>query len=161
MTPFSLIPSVSLSEKTFLETIPIEQWNLIKHSIYTKQPDYCFGCSYTPENKKHLQIHLHVENTNNPELSEFLLLCEGCHSIKHFDITAKNNWCVLVNSVYSQEELMLKNRHNGLIRKDIMNNKIILIKKTPDEYLAEIIESRVNINLKTKILFGNKFSWHK
>lgn len=162
MRPFKLIPSISFSEKDFTDSVSKEQWEKIKEEkIYLNHSGKCFGCGYTPENVKMLQIHLHWWDGKNHDTAEFLLLCEGCHALKHFDIAIEKGWVVLVNSVYSQEDIIVKNRSSKTIRKEIDDNKIVLLKKTAKEYFEEIKESELNRNEKTKILFGNKFSWKK
>ena len=161
MRPFKLIPSISFSEKNFIELIPKEKWNEIRDNIYKNTSGHCCGCGYHPEDVKMLQIHLHWWDEENTDTAEFILLCEGCHMIKHFDIAIKNGYAVLVNSVYPQDELIRRNRGTGTIKDDIRDHKIVVLKKTAKEYFDEIQESELNRNEKTKILFGNKFYWKK
>lgn len=161
MRPFKLIPSTSFSEKDFIALIPKEKWQEIKDAIYVNNSGQCYGCGYCPVDKKMLQTHLNWWDEKNYNTAEFMLLCEACHSIKHFDIAILNGWVVLVNSTYTQEEIILRNRSSGSIRKDIDEHKIVLLKKTAKEYFEEIQESELNRNEKTKILFGNKFTWKK
>lgn len=161
MTPFKLIPSISFSEKEFVEIISKEKWEEIKSNIYEKSSDCCYGCGHTPKEKIMLKVHLHWWDEKDMETAECLLLCEACHAIKHFDIAVGNNWVVLVNSTYSQEELLQRNRTAGLIKRDITEFKIAVLKKPAEEYLNEIKASELNRNDKIKILFGNRFVWKK
>ena len=162
MHPFKLNIETSYSEKDFAALVGDEKWTELKNSVHLKNSsNTCFGCGHIPATGTYLQVHLHYFDGINIDTSEFLLLCEGCHSLKHFDVAAENNWAVLVNSVYSQEELIRRNRSNGAIRSDIQAHRIVLIKKTPAEYLKEIQESELNRNDKTKVVFGNKFVWKK
>ena len=161
MTPFKLIPSISFSEKEFVEIISKEKWEEIKSNIYTKSSGCCYGCGHTPVENTMLKVHLHWWDGTNLSTAEFLLLCEACHAIKHFDIAVVNNWVVLANSTYSQEELLQRNRTAGMIKKDITEFKIAVLKKPAEEYLNEIKESELNRNDKIKILFGNRFVWKK
>lgn len=161
MRPFKLIPSISFSEKDFTATISKEKWEEIKESVYQNNSGQCYGCGYCPVDKKMLQIHLHWWDEKNYDSAEFMLLCEACHAIKHIDVTIANGWAVLVNSVYTQEEIIRRNRSSGAIRKDIDEHKIVLLKKTLKEYYEEIELSELHRNEKTKILFGNKFAWKK
>ncbi len=161
MRNFKLIPSVSLSENDFKDSLPRgrEQYDEIVNSFYEKCSDVCNGCGHSNGDKSSLQAHLHWWDEKNHETAEFVLLCKACHAIKHFDQAAKNGWVVLVNSVYSQSELIARNRRSRLILDDIKASKIVVLKKSAEEYLKEILESELNRNEKTKILFGNKFVW--
>ena len=161
MTPFKLIPSISPSEKEFVDIISKEKWEEIKTNVYNKSQNCCYGCGHTPADIKMLTVHLHWWDEKDLKTAQFLLLCEGCHHIKHFDSAIENNFVVLVNSTYSQEELLRMNRIAGQIKENIENMKIVLLKKTAEEYFNEIKESELNRNSKTKILFGNKFNWKK
>lgn len=161
MIPFKLTPSISPSEKDFVDIISCEKWEEIKSGIYEKSSNCCYGCGHTPRDIKQLTVHLHWWDGVNLATAQFFLLCEACHSIKHFDITMLKNWVVLVNSVYSQEELLKMNRIPGQIKENIEKMKIVLLKKTAEEYFNEIKESELNRNDKTKVLFGNKFVWKK
>ena len=161
MINFKLIPSISPSEKDFKDSLPRgrEQYNEIIHSFYEKCSDSCNGCGYSNGDKGSLQAHLHWWDEKNHDTAEFVFLCEACHAIKHFDQAVKNGWVVLVNSVYSQSELIARNRRSRIILEDIKLHKIVVLKKSAEEYLNEILESDLNRNEKTKILFGNKFVW--
>jgi hypothetical protein len=165
MKTFNLIPTTSPSEKDFRHSLPggKEQYQEIIKKVYDSSSDTCPGCGYSTGNKESLQAHLQYWDGVNPDSAEFILVCEGCHSIKHFDQAIEKGWVVLVNSVYSQSELIRRNRSIGIIKQDLRENKIVVLKKTPKEYFEEISNSEVNrtINEKTKILFGNKFVWIK
>lgn len=163
MRNFKLIPSLSFSETDFRDSLPNgkEQYNEIVNNFYEKCSDICTGCGYSNGDKSFLQAHLHWWDEKNHDTAEFVFLCEACHAIKHFDKAVKNGWVVLVNSVYSQSELIVRNRRSKIILDDIKSNKIVVLKKTAEEYLSEILESDLNRNEKTKILFGNKFVWKK
>lgn len=161
MRHFKLIPSISPSEKEFRNSLPggKEKYEEIIKNVYDNGSDVCVGCGYSNGNKESLQAHLQCWDDTNHETAEFILVCEGCHAIKHFDLAVEKGWVVLVNSVYQQYELIRINRSSAAVRKDIDDHKIVLLKKTAQEYLDEIIESDLNRNEKTKILFGNKFTW--
>jgi len=160
MKPFKLIPSFSFSEKDFKESISKEHWDDIRQKAHQNSFD-CYGCNYSSDNKESLQLHLHWYDGIDKDTAEFVLLCKACHAVKHFDIAVENGWVVLVNSVYSQEELIKRNRSAKTIKKDIEEHKIILLKKHPLDYLNELKESEFNRSEKIKLLFGNKFSWSK
>ena len=161
MKTFKLIPSISPSEKNFRSSLPggKEAYQQIIKKVYDSSSDTCPGCGYTNGNRESLQPHLQYWDEKNHDTAEFILVCEGCHSIKHFDQCVENGWIVLVNSVYSQSELIRRNRNSAIIKNDLKEHKIVILKKTPKEYLDEILEGTFNINEKTKILFGNKFNW--
>ena len=163
MRHFKLIPSISPSEKDFRNSLPggKEKYSKIIKDVYDNGSETCLGCGYSNGSKEALQAHLHWWDGENHDTAEFVLICEGCHAIKHFDQSVQKGWIVLVNSIYQQHELMRRNRSSGTIRKDIEEHKIVLLKKSAEEYLNEIIESDLNRNEKTKILFGNKFTWLK
>ncbi len=161
MIPFKLIPSISPSEKDFKNSLPggKEQFQKIVDKVYETNSDTCPGCGYSTGSSKSLQMHLQSWDGENHDTAEFILLCEGCHSIKHFDQAIEKGWVVLVNSVYSQSELIRRNRSVATIKKDLDEHKIIILKKTAKEYFDEILKSELSRNEKTKILFGNKFTW--
>jgi hypothetical protein len=160
--PFNLIPSyTSTSEQDFCKLVGEQRWHEIKQTLYERSSPVCAGCGHTTSKPSKLQPHLNWWDGTNWESAEFYLVCEGCHSIKHFDRAVANNWVVLCNSVYTQEEIIKMNRSSGQIKHAIETHKIIILKKTAEEYLNEIKESELNRNDKTKIIFGNKFSWFK
>ena len=163
MTHFKLIPSISPSEKDFRKSLPggKEQYDEILKKVYENSSDTCIGCGYSTGDKESLQAHLQWWDEVNHDTAEFVLVCEACHAIKHFDHTIQNGWVVLVNSIYPQHELIRMNRSSGAIRDGMNKSKIILLKKTAEEYWREILESDLNRNEKTKILFGHKFPWVK
>lgn len=160
--PFKLIPSfASPSEQDFVKIVGEQRWAEIKHREYNNASPVCSGCGFTTHRTTQLQIHLNWWDGSNPETAEFYLVCEGCHTLKHFDKAVEQNWAVLCNSVYSQEELLIMNRSGGKIKHAMDNHKIILLKKTAKQYLSELKESELNRNEKIKIIFGNKFTWKK
>lgn len=161
MKPFKLIPSNSFSEKDYRDSLPggKEEYQKILNKLYETSSESCPGCGYSTGNVKSLQPHLNWWDEKDHNTAEFMLLCEGCHGIKHFDQATERGWCVLVNSIYSQSELIRRNRSSATIKKDLDEHKIVILKKTPKEYLDEILESSQNRNEKTKILFGSKFPW--
>ena len=162
MKPFKLTPFCnSVSEKDFSELIGDEKWAKTKENIYSKSANTCNGCGYVPAHIRLLQVHLNWWDGTDPETAEYYLLCEGCHALKHFEKAVSNNWVVLANSVHTQEDIMIMNRSSGKIRFAMDNHKIILLKKSPEEYLKELQESELNRNDKIKIIFGNKFTWKK
>lgn len=163
MRHFKLIPSISPSEKDFRNSLPggKEQYDEILKNVYENGSNTCVGCGYSKCNKSSLQAHLQWWDEDNHNTAEFVLLCEACHAIKHFDQAVEKGWVVLVNSVFQQYELIIRNRSSATIRKDLDDHKIVLIKKTAEEYFNEILESDLNRNEKTKILFGKKFPWIK
>ncbi len=163
MKNFKLIPSISLSEKDFRDSFPggKDKYSEVIKKLYDNSSDTCLGCGYSHSNKELLQTHLQWWDEQNHDTAEFVLVCEACHAIKHFDQAVQKGWVVLVNSIYEQHELIRRNRRSSIIKKDIEEHKIVLLKKNAEEYLKEIMESDLNRNAKTKILFGNKFTWLK
>jgi hypothetical protein len=163
MRHFKLIPFISTSEKDFRNSLPggKEKYSEIIKKVYDNGSDTCPGCGYSTGHKESLQAHLQYWDETNHDTAEFILLCEGCHTLKHFDQAIEKGWVVLVNSVYSQSELIRRNRSSATIKKDLDEHKIVILKKTAKEYFDEILESDLNRNDKTKILFGNKFTWIK
>jgi hypothetical protein len=163
MRHFKLIPSISPSEKEFRTSLVggKDKYREIIKEVYENGSDTCLGCGYSTGNKESLQAHLQWWDGTNHETAEFVLLCEGCHAIMHFDLSIQKGWVVLVNSVFKQDELIIKNRSSATIKKEIQNFNIMVLKKSAEEYLNEILESDLNRNEKTKILLGNKFTWIK
>lgn len=163
MKPFNLTPASSYSENDFKKSMPdptLYKDKIIK-DLLENGSETCCGCGYTTGKKESLQEHLNWWDGVNHDTAEFVLICEACHALKHFDKAIEKNWVVLVNSTYSQEDLIKRNRSSAAIKKDLDEHKIVLLKKTPKEYFDEITESLSNRNPKTKILFGNKFNWVK
>jgi hypothetical protein len=148
-----------MSEKDFVQIIGEQKWAEIKQKLYSTHSPNCSGCGYTEEKPENLQVHLNWWDGTNPDSAEFYLVCKGCHSIKHFDKAVEKNYAVLCNSAYTQEEIMILNRKGGKIKHAMEIHKIILLKKTAQEYLNEIKESELNRSDKIKIIFGNKFNW--
>ena len=163
MRHFKLIPSISPSEKEFRNLLPggKNQYNEIIKNVYEKGSHTCIGCGYSTGYKESLQAHLQWWDEADHNTAEFILLCEGCHAIMHFDLSIQKGWVVLVNSIFKQDELIIRNRSSKTIRKDLDEMNIVVLKKTAEEYLNEIAESELNRNEKIKILLGNKFTWTK
>lgn len=163
---------ISPSEKGILEIIGKEKWkdllNLNKNS-----DNYCLGCGFETKNNQKLNIHiLPFDNNlildsdeNSYKNLRFIKLCDACHLIKHFDYAAQNDLVKLVNSNFNQADLIKLCRYkNEAVNAYILgghgiDKNIFLLKKTPSEYLKEILESNLNINPKIKLIFTKNFNW--
>jgi hypothetical protein len=160
MSDFKLILGFSPSEKDFISKLSPEDWKEMKEGVYKKQGLVCCGCGWKPDSPSKLQFHLVHLNEEQPKESLVKMICAPCHLIRHFDYAAKNDLLVLVNSCYSQAELVQRCRSsNKTILKDIEEKRIMVLKKKPLEYSMELSESEFNRNDKIKVIFSKNFSW--
>jgi hypothetical protein len=149
----------SISEKEFIDQYGQENWLKFKNNFIEKTARFCVGCNYAPKEVEKLQIHILNKEINFDNI-DACFLCPACHSIKHFDIAAKNEWIVLVNSKFSQEKLVSICREGNIKLKQLINEKqIFLLKKTPSEYMEEIMNKPWRKDDRIKIIFGSKFNW--
>lgn len=169
---------ISPSEKKIVEIIGKDKWNELRRKTIDFQPNKCVCCNYPePENgfkrinlNPKLNVHVlpyspDLDLENDYDKLNTVILCDACHALKHFDVAVKNNWVKLANSSFSQLNLILACRWgNKLINAHILGGHkvekmIFPLKKTPESYLEEIQESKLNVNPKIKVIFTKNFDW--
>ena len=155
---FDLRFDFCISEEEFISSLGNDTLIKLENELKLKGITTCLGCGYNPKDVSKLQIHITNSIINHP--IESVYLCPPCHCLKHFNVAAKNEWVVLVNSIFSQETLVSICRSgNAQLKKMIGENKIFLLKKTAKEYSDELILDRSNRDDKIKAIFGSKFNW--
>ena len=162
---------ISPSEKKVLDLIGKENWLELSKSSTSKAPYVCSGCGFVPARGQKLRVHILPFDEKNFDLaSNFLqlessILCDACHTIKHFDLAVDSKLVRLVNSDFSQKDLIVVCRHgNRALNAYVKGNKyiekrIFPLKKKPEDYLREISEDQKNYNPKIKVIFTDKFTW--
>lgn len=169
---------ISPSEKKIVEIIGKDKWSELRKKTINSQPNKCACCNY-PESEvgfsrinlnPKLNVHVLPYDSNIDLVKDYdelntIILCDACHTIKHFDIAVKNDWVKLANSSFSQLNLILACRWgNKIVNAHIIGGhkveKLIFpLKKSPKSYLEEIQESKMNINPKIKVIFTKNFDW--
>lgn len=151
-----LRPHISPSEKDFRAKYGEEVWvSMVKNANLLNQ---CNSCGFLPADpKKRLQIHIFDINDGEPINTKCTILCNACHTIFHIDRAIELGWVRLVNSKFSQEQLIQMSRTNQLVP-NIENRSIVEIQKTPEEFLEQIKSGDI-LDSKIKILFKSSFPW--
>jgi len=99
-----------------------------------------WGCGFEPydvEPDKVLSIHLIEEDLENPENSKVVTTCQLCHLIQHADASMSHGYVEIVNSFFSQGEIVMICRNNA-VSHHIEKGDIRYLKKTPPEFLEEL-----------------------
>lgn len=158
MEDFNLKLRLSSSDKEFRQLIGAEKYSILKERVLKRDDNQCVGCGRKSLNTDTLLVHVISINEEVPEESECVSLCIACHSTQHFDICVKNDWVELVNSTYSQEQLIGHCRVGSLA--NIANEDTMRrLKITPQEFLEKLKNDMIPINSKAKVIFTNKFDW--
>ena len=161
MYSFKLVPAIGLSEKEFREKVGHEKFDELYNNLLNNNK-ICFGCGHAPTDKLMLKSHLEGWNGIDYKTAKMVLLCSACHSIKHCDISANNDWIRLCNTKYSQEELVQRCRKDEL-RADLANERVFILNRLPQTLVDDLKnpETDPKKNEKIKIVFGKKFDWSK
>lgn len=151
-----LRPHISPSEKDFRAKYGEDVWvSMVKDANLLNQ---CNSCGFLPaDQKKRLQIHIFDINEIEPTKTKCTILCNACHTICHIDKAIELDWVRLVNSKFSQQQLIQMSRVNQLMP-NIENRSIVEIQKTPREFLEQINNGDI-VDSKVKILFKSNFPW--
>lgn len=155
---FELWPAISPSDKDFRNKIGPVAWESIKSKAFRDDNFRCCGCGYEPydvDANSVLDIHLVKEDEANPENSEFRTTCKLCHIIEHADTAISKEYVALVNSFYSQGEIVMICRNQKLAT-HIENGDIRRIKKTLPEFLEELKFGKAKES-RVKFIFTDKF----
>lgn len=155
---FTLWPKISLSETEFLVKHNFTEKHLTGIRVnLLKISDKCRGCEIENSERK-LSVHLVEENEEDPTRSKFTLLCMDCHFVAHIDKAIEKNYVVLVNSSFSQGELVSICR-NKRLKKEISAGNIMLLEKKPEVYLEELTSGFLGKN-RIKVVFSPKnYKW--
>lgn len=170
--------SICPSEKNIAKIIGSDNWSALSKQAFIDNPQKCFFCGFPKmednqkivTSKPKLNIHVLPYDENMDIEKEFekletIVVCDACHAIQHFDYAVKNNWIKLVNSSFSQIDLVKICRWgNKMVNAYIIGGhkvekNIFPLKRTPESYLEEISESKLNINKKIKVIFTKNFDW--
>jgi len=160
MNSFDLTLSIAPSDKDLRDIIGTDVWYKIKGELTTKHENKCQGCGFSSISNEALQMHVISINEEKPEESDFALLCSACHCTQHLDVSAKQEWVVLVNSVRSQMEIVRLNRAGKeTLSESFNNNDIVELRLSPLEYAEKLKETSFYKDDKMKISFTDKFDW--
>lgn len=171
--------AISPSEKEVAKIIGKNNWIDLITNKTKNLPTKCCFCDYPQnmENFKRLNLSPKLRHHILPFPSDFdlkkdyekievVIVCDACHAIQHFDNAVQNNWVKLVNSSFTQSDLVKICRWgNKMVNAYILGGfkvekNIFPLKKHPETYLNEIIESPLNINNKIKVIFTKNFDWN-
>ncbi len=155
---FILRPTISASDKDFRNKVGPEAWEKIKSKTFRDDGYKCQGCSFEPYDvapDSVLDVHLVEESSDNPLDSKFRTSCKLCHIIEHADAAIQNEYVLLVNSHFSQGELVNICR-NGALSSHIEGGDIRFLRKTLSEFLEELKDGRA-LEGKVKFVFTEKY----
>jgi hypothetical protein len=158
---FKLYLSNNISEQLFFKKYGKDVYNQIKQRAFIESRGCCAACRHEPpEDKKATALSLHIPNNKinkiNPELTEGVILCKACHATQHIEASIINNWVVLVNSMYSQKNIIRLTRANQ-VHGALTQRTIIKLKKTPQQFLEELRGGSAKFSTTLKVIFTNSF----
>lgn len=155
-------PSSKEIQEIFGSDFEVLKSKLLKDSNYTCQ---CCGWEGAKEieNRRHLTLCIDSINEENPKETPVFVVCKSCYLINHIDNAVEHGFVALVNSSFSQEDLIKiswsdcskKNIVNSNRQKAIEDKKIIPLKKDPKIYLDQIKGGTSSGKL--KVIFNNNF----
>lgn len=155
---FQIHPTISPSDKEFKSKVGAEAWEKIKSKTFRDNSFKCQGCGFEPydvQPDKVLDVHLVVENEGDLINSEFRTTCVLCHVIEHADAAISQEYVALVNSKFSQGELVNICR-NGALSSHVGDGDIRYLRKTLAEFLEELKSGR-SLEGKVKFVFTEKY----
>jgi len=155
---FKLWPTISPSDKQVKSVVGEATWESMKSNAFRRDNYTCQGCTFEPYEvppEEVLDIHVVSVDESNPENSEVRTTCMLCHFIEHIDAALAKGYVDLVNSHFSQGQIINICRNNSL-SDHIENGDIRYIKKSPQEYLEEI-KSGIAKEGRVKVVFTEKF----
>ncbi len=147
-------------ETLLLEVVGKEGIALIYKELI-RNNNSCRCCGYFPNQNQRLKMHVSFYDKNNPSQSICALLCEACFYLKHFDKSVDLNYPVLVNSDYSQVDLIKIQRCSTIaINNEIDKKTIFILKQKPSEYLKMIKEDPFMVSPYIKVVYSDNFKWN-
>ncbi len=146
-------------ENTLLKTIEREGVNTIYRKLLNVH-NACQCCDFIPKPTQKLKMHVVSLNDIAPMDSICVLLCDACYYIKHFELAIELDYPVLVNSEYSQIDLVKIQRNSTIaINNEIDKKRISILKQKPIDYLNTIKKDNLLFSPYIKFVFGDKFNW--
>lgn len=155
---FELKPTISESDKEFKSKIGEESWSKIKSSTFRNDGYKCRGCGFEPYDvdvDKVIFLHIVNGNLEKPEDSETKTMCAFCHLIEHADAAVLGGYVEIVNSHFTQGEIVNICRNNSLSY-HIEQGDIRKLKKPLSEYLEDL-KSGKSLEGKIKLIFTEKY----
>jgi hypothetical protein len=155
---FEIRPIISPSDKEFRSKVGPQVWEKIKSKTFRDNNHKCQGCgfeAYDAPVDEVLDVHVVEENMSNPEDSIFRTLCKLCHIVEHADVAIEQGYVKLVNSRFSQGELVNICR-NGALSLHTEEGDIRYLRKTLPEFLEELKNGRA-LEGKVKFVFTDKY----
>lgn len=155
---FRIRPTISSSDKDFRKKIGDELWEKIKSKTFRDNNYKCQGCNFEPYDiptETVLDIHLIEEDLEKIENSKFITLCKLCHIIEHADVAIEYGFVSLVNSRFSQGELVNICR-NSALADHVRDGDIRYLRKTLPDFLEELKDGRA-LEGKVKFVFTEKY----
>lgn len=147
-------------ESQLLELMGKDSLKAYFEAVKKEYNNTCACCEFQPAPNQRLKLHVVSVNQEKPEMSPGVPLCEACFALKHFEGSVKKQEIKLVNSVYSQGDLLkIQRQSNARLKFEEDRKKIMGLKKSPEEYLKEILEDPKLIDPKIKVLFGRNLAW--
>lgn len=167
MSDFQLILRKSPSRNEFRNRIGVDKFNALTEITIKKDNFVCKGCGFRPINetiaRKILYLHLIEEDKVDYTKSKCVSLCKACLTTQHIDQAIKSGFVTLVNSTFSQAQLIEMQRINAL-HNSVRPENYRVLETNPLEFLEKMegdnagIKSLTRFN-KTKVVFTSKFEW--
>lgn len=144
LNEFVFRPNISPSEKIFRDKIGMGVWEKMKSKSFRDSGHKCCGCGFEPyevDPNDVLSMHLVEEDEEDPENSHVVTICQICHITQHADVAMDRGYVKLVNSYFTQGE-MVNICRNRELSYHLKNGEIRFIKKTLPEFLEELESGR-------------------
>ena len=157
---FSLPVSNNVPEELFISQYGQELFDKLANEAFVIDKERCAGCGHIPPDhrkKDCLFFHIYEINKTQPELSKGVTLCKSCHTTQHIENAIKNNLVVFVNSIYDQSNLVRLCR-GGQVHGAISQRNIIVLNKTPQQFLEEWYAKKIKFTSTLKVIFTNNFA---
>lgn len=114
------------------------------------------------EKRNHFVIHIDELDEQNILNSKVNLICKSCYLINHIDVAVNHNLATIVNSTFSQQDL-IKISWSDVSKKQIIGNnrdkavkdRVIIPLKDQEKWLNKIKEGYLSD--KMKVIFNDNF----
>lgn len=148
------------NEQTLLALVGRDVVNEMYKRARKESDGKCECCDYELKENQKFKMHIAKINEQEPESSRVFLICDACYYLKHFGLAVEKNYVRLVNSEYSQIDLIkIQRQSNKRTEYEIQKKRISLLKQPASEYYEQIKEDPKMINFYIKIVFRNNFDW--
>lgn len=155
---FILKPTVSPSEKEFINKVGTDVWDTLKSKTLREDGFKCQGCGFEPYDSNIegvIDAHLVESDLENPENSKTRTVCSFCHLIEHADVAINRGDVEIVNSFHSQGDLVNICRNNQAAY-HIELGEIRYLKRDITDFLNDL-KSGISLEGKVKFIFTEKF----